>query len=506
MTVMSYTNHTPMAFLCEEIYGIPPRSVLLSPEPIALGSSQAESLGSYFTRLVAANGLTVGSISYGKTLAPLAGRNADLNRLQRVARAFQLRLVTSTSRTGQELASVLARILGRPLLRRLHWGTSMEGFSFRYLTRRSNAWCHECLRTDAVPYVRMLWEMNQAVACPVHKRRLTTICNRCHNSRPKFGSNDLVRCSYCGCDYRSEGITNGASDDEVLISKRLGRLIAQVTSGDASARCSSSDCISALTAHARASGARTRSEQGHFLDYDGNTVSCWVRGDSAISLSSAIQMSLMLGIPLLEGWRREPSTFAPREPPINVAWPLWTDQRLTEEQKTSAIVRLATMAELSPPLAPGTIAARIGVTLKTLKRLAPVAYSRMLTRHTANKKRLIEARRNWRIAKIDRYISDCLEKKSRPTFTGVIRQFRKPGFLRIESYCTYTKQALLRAVEKPVARERSVDTGESDARRAPHPEPSVAHDVRCQLDLSEPAKAPLVDGDTNPVLVVAEEP
>jgi len=506
--VMFSTAHATSAFPREEMHEIPPRSILLSPEPIALGSSQAESLRSYFTRVIAVNDLTLNEIRYGKTLAALADKNADLLILRQVTIAFLLHRVNSASPSGAELAALLARMLGRPILRHLIWGTSLEGFSAD-LTRGCYMWCSHCLRTDSIPYVRMLWETDHVVACPLHRKRLSTTCPCCQRTEPRFGNRDVVHCFHCGSDRRTWHLAGHATDDEVTISERIGRLIAQVTSGDANARCSSSDFVAAFMSPARVNGTHSWLEEMRIRGFSRETFRTWVYGKAAPSLSSVIHLSLSLGIPLLEGWHREPQVTTLQEPPINVQWARSTGRRITVEYKADLVARLSTLAERNPPRAPHKVAAQLGVSFRTLKKLAPEVCSLMVTRHQANKQRIRTAKWDWFIAKVDRYVNECVLEGQRPTWRGISRLFRRPACLRYPLHGAYTKQALRRAAEELRSQNRPVDVRPDDLHRPPSSDPAVADGVNvARSDHCHPIHLPRqgfeITSNTNRVFVGAE--
>lgn len=432
---------------CEETQEIPPRAILLYPEPIALGGPYAESLRSYFARVIELNDLSAYKIGLSEAFKKHAHNYPDLAILQRIARGFMLRGVSGTSPSGAELAMVLARMWGRPILRHLHWAASLEDFSFTYLNRECYAWCADCLRTDTIPYVRTLWETDLACACFVHGQRLTTVCHSCQRTARRFGGRDVVRCSHCGCDRRTGFSANKATPDEVTISEQIGRLIALVTSGDASARLSSSECVSALLAYAKANGASSQCEQAHFFGISPRELVRWIHRRTIPSLASVIYISLRRGVPLLEAWRGPMPTTPPKQPPINVAWK-HRAHRLTAEQKSSIIERISNLMEQLPALHPKKAAKLVGVSWETLRRLAPENYARMTAQHNANKERLRAARLKWFISKVDRYVSECLADGRHPTLCGLSRQFQSPGCLRNPPYTAYARQALLRAAEQ----------------------------------------------------------
>jgi len=390
---------------------------------------------------------------------------------------------------------LLARMLGRSNLRHLHWGTSLQGFSFRHLTRDCYAWCPECLQTDLIPYDRMLWETNQALACNVHQKRLATTCNRCKRAEPRFGNRDVVRCLHCGCDYRTGCLPERGTDDEINVSEKLGQLISRVTSGDARARCSSSDCVATLRALARSNGAQSLYKQALFLNMSPCAFQTWARGKHAPSLPFVIYISLKLGIPLHEMWHRELLASPLQEPPINVPRKHWTG-RLKAEHKTDILGQLTTLAERVPPISPYKAAAQIGFPSKTLKRLAPTVWLGMIARHKANKERLRAAKREWVFAKVDRYVNDCLAEGRRPTWVGAIGLFRRKGRLRDAAYHAYVQKALRCTAEMLLAKRGPVDVGPCESHHFPPRESAAADGVgvarRCHnhADSSTPAGLP----------------
>lgn len=173
---------------------IPPRAVFMSPAPIGLGTAQAESIASYFTRMSALNGLTPIQMIWGTALAPLAAANESVGKLRQSGIACFRQRAASTSAAGGEFVRTLAAILGRPELQRLHWGAMFAGFSFARMNRDCDAWCPGCLATDPVPYGRMLWETGQATICPVHRCRLETHCPACGSTPRWAGAANVARC------------------------------------------------------------------------------------------------------------------------------------------------------------------------------------------------------------------------------------------------------------------------------------------------------------------------
>lgn len=425
---------------------IPPRTLLISPAPIGLGSAEAESLFSYFCRVAAQNGLTPGQLVFGQCTALLAQRHNDAAMLRRTARAALASRTASVSETGYEFAAALAQLVGRPEVMRMNWRHALNGYSFARMTRGFGAHCPGCLRSDSEPHTRMAWDLMLFGACTRHRCILVSRCGRCARRASRYGlSGRLWECPLCGHDLRLDQALPAASA-EIASAEALGAIVAEATAPTSADYLTAPDCVDRLLDWAGTHGALSVKRLAKFFGMSVGTMSLWRNKRSRPAAARLMELALRRGFPLPALFRGECSriTLSHATPEVPA---VWKRRRLTHPERLALRIRTEALANMNPMRPMPDVAAELGISPRTLRQVAPDLYSQIKANYAANRRRIKEAKLEWFCRKVDDYIAACLAKRQHPTWPGLSLAFEKPGILRDEVRRFYAKQAIRRGQE-----------------------------------------------------------
>ena len=191
------------------VVNIPERTRLFSLQPLAVGTSQVESLGSYIIRLAEAHVVTVGDLA-GREIARQNGckdskgsprsrvryrrgghgfhaLSYEINGIHWQARKWTARINRATGRSDLELLTLLpfAKVLSAMLL-----------------LKPRRAWCPFCYEEDRQKgpiYERLAWTINAVTVCSRHCVPLLSRCQHCNRPQPALAVySHPGRCSHCG--------------------------------------------------------------------------------------------------------------------------------------------------------------------------------------------------------------------------------------------------------------------------------------------------------------------
>lgn len=420
----------------------PPRAPFLNPDPIGLSTAYAESLTSYFTRMAFMNDLTPLQVIWGTNIAPVTRNHPDVVKLQSVGKGCFHRRAASTSAKGLEFVSILAAMLGRPELLRLHWGTSFTEFSFARMGRATDAWCTECLCSDRKPHGRMLWEIPLVTGCPEHGGQLQTACHAC-GAPTRFAGGDLLHCRKCGADRRDADKCAEAAPSQLAAAAEIGRIVALATDPSANFHGAAMQCIDALKAAAEHAGQGGFKDRATFWGTNAVTGWKWQRKKSVPALSRILEIALSGGFSLTELFDGQATkgTSAVVAP----AKQHWGCRRLSPRERSDLINKLEKISREFPSWGPLKAATKLKVEQVTLYRLAPTLYATMTNNRRATLARLRKAKCAWFRRRVDAYVEKALAMGTRPYWTGLTKEFRKPGVLRESVFWKYAGEALQRA-------------------------------------------------------------
>lgn len=228
---------------------MPHRSTLCALVPAGLGTPLIESLTSYTARLASAHSVTTTDLL---ALAFDAVPKDDLHHFgwrpltSRMASEVITRRPSALNGAGREAYYAVSGLRRLTTLDRLCHLTMIPLRSLMplglELSERS-AWCPACLQTwkdyGISLYEPLLWKLDLAAACPLHRRPLVHICSTCLQiSKPLSPCRAIGYCDNCGA-WLGEPAENGAGDTdlpipqpwEAFVSSEIGHLLAFMSRG-----------------------------------------------------------------------------------------------------------------------------------------------------------------------------------------------------------------------------------------------------------------------------------
>lgn len=201
-----------------------PRSTLHSLVPQNTGSSDVESLTSYFCRLAHSHGMTA------RNLAAWVLTHYE----QPVPEDFKWfrRSFSGMSAESEQWASWLANLTGVADLDHLTLAPWRHLISNPSLTPTSDRWCPCCLAEDRAqqhsPYLRLSWDLAPVTACLKHKVGLVSECPHCGKSNVRNRASTVVvgYCTSCG-GFLGDADTEPATPQSLWIARQVGQTLAK---------------------------------------------------------------------------------------------------------------------------------------------------------------------------------------------------------------------------------------------------------------------------------------
>jgi hypothetical protein len=178
---------------------LPPRSRLVNLAPLGQGTSQVESLGSYFMRLADAHSLQPTALAW-ETVFP---ENAPIRRS--LGECWRRPYFSGIGEATQDWVQVLEGLTMANDLKSLTMGFLRGRSSMRGLVCEKSRWCPTCFKEDAevgVPYGRLLWTFQAVTCCPKHRTKLVERCDCGANDTRVPGLAKCLPniCVKCSCD------------------------------------------------------------------------------------------------------------------------------------------------------------------------------------------------------------------------------------------------------------------------------------------------------------------
>jgi hypothetical protein len=223
---------------------IPARSRLYHLAPIGIGTSRAEGLTGYITRLAQEHCILTSTL-FGRELVPASNKKYFLRGDSRfVGGGTVVKTMTALngrSRCSQEWVTVLEKLTLQHDLRFLTMLTWQNVLTFKSLSRTLRAWCSLCLaeqrKGDETVYEHLLWSLATVNVCLHHQIPLETVCPHCRRHTPPFTFR--LRPGHCSVCFKWLGNSNARSKPSIKqndfqyekwVANQMGLLIAAAPS------------------------------------------------------------------------------------------------------------------------------------------------------------------------------------------------------------------------------------------------------------------------------------
>ena len=267
-----------------------PRSTLHALTPIGLGSSDVESLTSYFCRLahshsVSATQLARWILEHQDQCLPLELK-------------WNQRNFVSADEETQRWAGWLSELTGVGNLDHLTFLPWRQLIGSQGLAPKSDRWCPCCLAEDLAmnrtPYLRLAWDVAAVTACHTHKVALSNQCPHCQRTNIRSRASLVVPgyCTACG-GFLGSGLTEPATPESMWVSRQVGQMLSRPPL----AACSEAR-TSTLEAVIQRMAAGRISNFSQLMHLSKSSVSHWLTRGGLPTLRSWLCISLNGGIGL----------------------------------------------------------------------------------------------------------------------------------------------------------------------------------------------------------------
>jgi hypothetical protein len=192
---------------------IPPRCVLLRPEPKGFGTGQVQSLSSYLCDVADLHSLQIGQLLW--YFSPSARRSCL---------GFRKTIANWANREAYlvEVFGALTKRDDLHFLTHLPWEQIISNNGLRSLHTR---WCPLCLRHD--PYGRLLWTYQEVDDCPIHEIKLKSACGKCGVVTHRRALRPAGLYCECGHDHRHDEETCPANNETLWKATQISNFLAK---------------------------------------------------------------------------------------------------------------------------------------------------------------------------------------------------------------------------------------------------------------------------------------
>lgn len=420
----------------------PPRSFLLSPEPLLMGTFQAESLASFLARVAEKNDLTLGQLLWGKVMGTHEAANPDIAVLRGIGSVSLAEGSVSTSEAGLKFAEALSRLTGHPSVRLMNWAASTDSLSRARLMRKHQAWCPQCLSEDRIPYFRAAWDLKLVTDCHRHRLQLSQACTHCKAVQRRYRcEGNRTNCQKCERPLSSISATKSRIQD-INISRDIGALVAEVTGGTIT--LSGELMKTALFRWAEQKGATSVKKKARLLGMPQSLVCYWRYTDRQPSLQRLLELCLRNGLPILDVCRGDVEIVESASLKCEIER-AWTFRSLSAEEKQVLKDRLGRIAARDYPPCVEHAAKELGIARGTLESLAPEVCKEMGKR-SIDQKSLINTVRFLRFRnKVDLCVKAKVKEGKVPTRRHIAMCLSNPGILRSPIWRQYADTAIRQA-------------------------------------------------------------
>lgn len=437
---------TPQQDAMDVFAGLP-RTVLLGPAPIGIGTEHVEALSSYFTRMVQHNGVTPGFMIWSTRWPTRPVKCLDLGVFCYATWSTMNRGTISTTLHGLTFVQATSRLIGVASLPMLNWHMWCEGFSTTRLTRPFQSWCIKCLIGDKVKYIREAWTLSCVTVCALHRVRLADRCPRCRSKiRVVEANGRLLWCRACRSSVldMKPAPSCRAQRHEIVATSSLCKLLAMTTGGKQ--KISASVIFKALRKWARQNGASSIRERAAFFGFSKATLSSWANRKSKPSLQCVLEMCCRKGQPIHLVFFGSPLSATAG---ISDNWlqSRWRYRRIDDRRQREIRESLRKLTRQDRRLTLAQVGRKIGVATKTLKRLAPTITRKILISGKLSTSDSSEHHFDQFKATIRRLILDEMRNDRVPSRRQLEKHFEKPGWFRERKRSAFVRAALNEARE-----------------------------------------------------------
>jgi transcriptional regulator with XRE-family HTH domain len=183
-----------------------PRSALHSLQPAGLGTSEVESLTSYFCRLANSQSCSTNDLAQFVINKVAPGRWNTYQSAEGKGRFVWFeRSVSGLAEGALTWASALSELTGVTGLDRLTLLPMRSVLSPKALMAQNARWCPHCLEEDRVsgrqPYFRLSWDIALVKRCAKHQVPLVHQCPHCDKSNIRHTASFVVPGWCTSCDH-----------------------------------------------------------------------------------------------------------------------------------------------------------------------------------------------------------------------------------------------------------------------------------------------------------------
>lgn len=363
--------------------------------PIGLRTVDVEALPSYIHRLATAHCATPG----------LLLRSVSLHARSRRLKSIWTRLATPLAALVRPNGVTHSLVDALAVATGMQHGAicSMTFLSLEHAIRRSHAvfhghlrWCPACMRewirSDQVPYIKLIWMLSDITCCLIHRCRLVDACGRCgrHLTSVRRVA-DLGHCPACGAPLSFARGMRQTAPSWLHPAPELEDLVADIALHQRSEfpEHGVQMAITALSDEAIAMGAWEKFASAlHDVGFDR-----WVRSGSKLrSINKIVELSRTFHLPIsdiLLGTVRGTNLAldlgtSPAVPVIKGRRRKHRFRRARFEDRVREYIDARGVNTLPPPLT--KVAQRFGISVGGLRYLAPT----LVTEMTAARQRAVE--------------------------------------------------------------------------------------------------------------------
>lgn len=288
-----------------------PRSALHALEPFGVGTSDVESLQSYFCRLALSHSTTT------QELSRLVARRIG----QEIAHDFkwhqrQISGIRESALTWSSALSALTTVtdLDGLTFRPWHKVISQNGLSIA----KQGQFCPDCFAEDKAtgqqPYFRLAWELKTVTVCSRHRTPLAQQCPACFKDNVRHAAAFVVPgwCTHCG-----EFLGGPAKDQEhhaiepaaMWTARQVGELVASQTA--TTERPVHANLVEAIKLIITEMDGGQSAVFARRIGVAKSTVHHWLHGDGTPTLEVSLKIAAQSGIALTDLLRGRISDWQP---------------------------------------------------------------------------------------------------------------------------------------------------------------------------------------------------